>query len=187
MTIGDRICVGDLAIPRESCLPILADIVTSGKIKFNPQQNNFPVTMHDPCNIVRLMGIEKPQWTILNAVVPKQMICPMPNAGSENYCCGGGSGFAIINSQNFPQWRTHLSSRRKARQVLEAFKDVLDPSIAKYYCAPCSNCKGSARDSMIEAFGFKEKYNITYGGLVELMVNAMPNLPQPYISWEDEF
>ena len=187
VTIGDRICVGDLAIPRESCLPILADIVTSGKIKFNPQQNNFPVTMHDPCNMVRLMGIEKPQWTILNAVVPQNQIYPMPNAGSENYCCGGGSGFAIMNSQNFPQWRNHLSSRRKARQVLEAFKDVLDPSIPKYYCAPCSNCKGSARDSMIEAFHFKDKYNMTYGGLVELMVNAMPGLPQPYISWEDEF
>ena len=40
---------------------------------------------------------------------------------------------------------------------------------------------------MIEAFGFKEKYNMTYGGLVELMVNAMPDLPKPYISWEDEF
>jgi len=76
---------------------------------------------------------------------------------------------------------------RKARQVLDAFKDVLDPSIPKYYCAPCSNCKGSARDSMINRFGFKKKYNITYGGLVELMVNAMPNLPQPYISWSDEY
>ena len=187
VTIGDRICVGDLAIPRESCLPILADIVTSGKIKFNKNQNNFPVTMHDPCNMVRLMGILKPQWTVLNNVVPANMIYDMSPAGVENYCCGGGSGFAIMNSQNVPDWRDNLSSRRKARQVLNAFKDVLDPSIAKYYCAPCSNCKGSARDSMINRFGFKKKYNITYGGLVELMVNAMPDLPQPYISWSDEF
>lgn len=187
VSIGDRICVGDLAIPRESCLPILADIVTSGKIKFNPMQNDFPVTMHDPCNLVRLMGVLRPQWTILRSIVPENRIYPMPDAGEKNYCCGGGSGFAIINSQNFPQWRTNISSRHKARQVLEAFKDVLDPSIPKYYCAPCSNCKGSARDSMINAFGFKEKYNITYGGLVELMVNAMPGLPKPYISWEDEF
>ena len=187
VSIGDRICVGDLAIPRESCLPILADIVTGGKIQFNPAQNAFPVTMHDPCNIVRLMGVLRPQWTILNSIVPKDKIYPMSDAGVKNYCCGGGSGFAIMNTQNFPQWRTNISSRRKARQVLEAFKDVLDPSIPKYYCAPCSNCKGSARDSMIHAFGFKDKYNITYGGLVELMVNAMPGLPKPFISWEDEF
>ena len=133
------------------------------------------------------MGVLKPQWTILNHIVPKNQIYPMPDSGVKNYCCGGGSGFAIMNSQNFPQWRTNISSRHKARQVLEAFKDVLDPSIPKYYCAPCSNCKGSARDSMIHAFGFKEKYNLTYGGLVELMVNAMPGLPKPYISWEDEF
>ena len=187
VSIGDRICVGDLAIPRESCLPILADIVTSGKIIFNKNQNNFPVTMHDPCNMVRLMGILRPQWTVLKNVVPANMIYDMSPAGVENYCCGGGSGFAIMNSQNFPDWRDNLSSRRKARQVLDAFKDVLDPSIPKYYCAPCSNCKGSARDSMIHRYGFKDKYNITYGGLVELMVNAMSDLPQPYISWSDEF
>ena len=187
VTIGDRISVGDLAIPRESCLPLLAEMVTSGKIKFNPEQNNFPVTMHDPCNMVRLMGILSPQQTILDAVLPPGKYYPMPNAGVDNFCCGGGSGFAIMNSQNFPQWRNNLSSRRKGRQVLEAFKDVLDPSIPKYYCAPCSNCKGSARDALIEGFQFRKKYNIVYGGLVELMVNAMPNLVKPYISWEDEF
>jgi hypothetical protein len=75
----------------------------------------------------------------------------------------------------------------KARQVLAAFKDCLDPAIPKYYCAPCSNCKGAARDALQEYYRFKEKYNIIYGGLVELMVNAMPSLPKPYISWEDEF
>ncbi len=111
----------------------------------------------------------------------------MPNAGTNNYCCGGGSGFAIMNSQNFPEWRNNVGSRMKARQVLEAFQDVLDPSIPKYYCAPCSNCKGSARDALLGHFGFKDKYNIIYGGLVELMVNAMTDIPQPFISWEDEF
>jgi hypothetical protein len=75
----------------------------------------------------------------------------------------------------------------KARQVLDAFKDCLNPAIPKYYCAPCSNCKGAARDALQEHFGFREKYNIIYGGLVELMVNAMAEVPKPYISWEDEF
>lgn len=187
VSIGDRICVGDLAIPRESCLPLLADIVTSGKIKFNPDQNSFPVTMHDPCNMVRLMGILRPQWTILQKIVPANMIYDMSPAGVENYCCGGGSGFAIMSPHNFTSWRENLSSRRKARQVLDAFKNVLDPSIPKYFCVPCSNCKGATRDALINYYGFKDKYNITYGGLVELMVNAMPGLPKPFISWEDEF
>ena len=187
ITIADRLLVGDSAIPRESCLPLLEEIVTSGAVKFDPAKNNFPVTLHDPCNIVRLMGIISPQRTILKHILPAGGLREMPNAGTNNYCCGGGSGFAIMNSHNFPEWRNNVAARMKARQVLAAFQDVLDPSIPKYYCAPCSNCKGSARDALLGHFRFKDKYNIIYGGLVELMVNAMADVPQPFVSWEDEF
>jgi Fe-S oxidoreductase len=187
ITIADRLLVGDMAIPRESCLPLLESLVTSGAIQFDPAKNNFPVTLHDPCNMVRLMGIISPQRNILNHIVSPGQFREMSHAGVTNYCCGGGSGFAVMNSQNFPDWRNNISSRMKARQVLEVFQDVLDPSIPKYYCAPCSNCKGAARDSMMDCFGFKDKYNILYGGLVELMVNAMVDQNQPYLSWEDEF
>jgi Fe-S oxidoreductase len=183
--IADRVCVGELSIPRESCLPLLEWMVTSGAVQFDPSRNNFPVTLHDPCNMVRLMGIVSPQRTILKHIAPQ--FREMPDAGINNYCCGGGSGFAIMNSYNFPQWRNNIASRKKAQQVLEAFSDCLDPSIPKYYCAPCSNCKGSARDALLEHYRLKEKYNITYGGLVELMVNAMVDIPKPFISWEDDF
>lgn len=187
ITIADRVLVGDMAIPRESCLPLLEQFVTSGAIKFDSSKNNFPVTMHDPCNMVRLMGIISPQRNILKHIMPEGQFREMPNAGTANYCCGGGSGFAVMNSQNFPEWRNNVASRRKAKQVLAAFEDVLDPSIPKYYCAPCSNCKGAARDALMEYYGFRDKYNIIYGGLVELMVNAMVDLETPFISWEEEF
>ncbi|EGO65206.1 (Fe-S)-binding protein [Acetonema longum] len=187
LCIADRLLTGDLSILRESCLPLLESIVTGGAIKFDPSRNDFPVTLHDPCNIVRLLGIVSPQRNILSKILPSGRFREMPQAGIENYCCGGGSGFAIMNSQNFPEWRNQVAGRRKARQVLETFADCLDPAIPKYYCAPCSNCKGSARDILQQHYGFKEKYNIHYGGLVELIVNAMPGLPQPYISWDEEF
>ncbi|MGI6091874.1 MAG: (Fe-S)-binding protein [Negativicutes bacterium] len=187
ISIADRLITGDMAIPRESCLPLLESLITGGAVKFDPTRNNFPVTLHDPCNMVRLMGIISPQRNIINHIVSPGQFREMPNSGVSNYCCGGGSGFAIMNSQNFPEWRNSLASRRKARQVIEAFNDCLDPAIPKYYCAPCSNCKGAARDALIGHYGFRDKYNIIYGGLVELMVNAMPDLPQPFISWEDEF
>ena len=187
ITIADRMLVGDMAIPREPCLPLLEQIVTSGVIKFDKMKNNFPVTLHDPCNMVRLMGIIDPQRNIIEHVVAPGQFREMPNHGTSNFCCGGGSGFAIMNTQNFPDWRNNVASRTKAKQVLEAFKDVLDPAIPKYYCAPCSNCKGAARDALMEHFGFKEKYNIIYNGLVELIVNAMVDLPHPFITWEDEF
>lgn len=185
--IADRVCVGDLAIPRESCLPLLEWMVTSGAIKFDPSRNNFPITLHDPCNMVRLMGIVNPQRNVLKHITPPGQFREMPNAGTSNYCCGGGSGFAIMNNLNFPEWRNNVIGRKKAQQVLEAFKDCLDPSIPKYYCAPCSNCKGAARDILMDHFEFRNKYNIIYGGLVELMVNAMVDNPKPFISWEDEF
>ncbi len=187
VTIADRVLVGDMTIPRESCLPLLEQIVTSGRIKLDPMKNNFPVTLHDPCNMVRLMGIINPQRNIIKHVVAPGQFREMPNAGTQNYCCGGGSGFAVMNSQNFPEWRDNVASRMKARQVLEAFKDCLDPSIPKYYCVPCSNCKGAARDALMTRYGFRDKYNIIYSGLVELIVNAMAVIEKPFISWEDEF
>ncbi|MBA3061078.1 MAG: (Fe-S)-binding protein, partial [Nitrospirae bacterium] len=101
-----------------------------------------------------------------------------------NYCCGGGSGFAIMNSLNFPQFRKKLTERMKVKQILEVFKDVLDPKEKKYVIAACSNCKGALRDA-IGHYGLWEKHNILYGGLVELIVNAMVDIP-PFLKWEFE-
>ena len=71
----------------------------------------------------------------------------------------------------------------KFKQTLEAFRDNIDPSIHKYVCAPCSNCKGAFRDGLIYYNAF-EKCGITYGGLVELIVNAMEDMEKPFIQWE---
>ena len=182
MTIGDRILVDDMNIPRESCLPLLEQIVFSGKIKFNPEQNNFPVTLHDPCNITRNLGIIEPQRRILRYLCPQ--FREMEPHGKDNYCCGGGSGFAIMSSNNFTDWRVAVSGRRKFKQILEAFSDQPGPEVKKYVCAPCSNCKGQMRD-ILEYYGAKEKSGIIYGGLVELIVNAMVGIKQPYIKWEE--
>jgi Fe-S oxidoreductase len=181
IVIADRVLTGDLNIPRESVFPFLENLVLSGKISLDPNRNNFPVTLHDPCNIVRLMGIVEPQRRILRKVCPQ--FIEMEPHGVDNYCCGGGSGFAIMGSRNFPDWRVHLSGRMKLKQILEAFKNVQDPEIKKYVCAPCSNCKGQIRD-LINTYGLQEKYGIHYGGLAELVVNAMIDMKKPFIEWE---
>ena len=71
----------------------------------------------------------------------------------------------------------------KLKQVLETFQDVVSPEIGKYVCAPCSNCKGQFRD-MFGYYGIQDKCNIIYGGLVELIVNAMVDIKEPWIAWE---
>jgi Fe-S oxidoreductase len=179
--IADRVLTGDLNIPRESSMTLLREIVMSGRLNLDPARNDFPVTLHDPCNLVRLMGVVEPQREILRKICP-QFREMHPN-GVNNYCCGGGSGFAIMSGNNFPDWRFHVSGRKKLQQVLNAFSQCLDPAIPKYVCAPCSNCKGQLRD-LFAYYKLWDDHRILYGGLVELIVNAMVDVKPGFIEWE---
>ena len=178
--IADRVLPADLRIPRESCFPLLRDIVMSGRIKFDPMRNNFPVTLHDPCNYVRLMGIVEPQREIVRKLAPQ--FREMNPHGVENYCCGGGSGFAIMHRNNIGDWRNNISGRKKIEQIMNAFADCRGPEQKKFVCAPCSNCKGQIRD-MIEHYGLLESESMAYAGLVELIVNAMVDVKPGFIKW----
>jgi Fe-S oxidoreductase len=52
--IADRILTGDLAIPRESSITLVRDIVVNSRLCLDPSRNDFPVTLHDPCNMGRI-------------------------------------------------------------------------------------------------------------------------------------
>jgi Fe-S oxidoreductase len=182
LAIADRILVDDMNSPRESFLPLLEDLVCNNKLKFNPEKNNFPVTLHDPCNLVRLLGIVEPQRRILRKICPQ--FREMSPHGLENYCCGGGSGFAIMSKTNFPDWKIHISGRMKLKQIIEVFQDVPESEIKKYVCAPCSNCKGQIRD-LLNHHNLGENQGIHYGGLMELIANALIDVKKPFIQWEE--
>jgi Fe-S oxidoreductase len=179
--IADRILTGDMNVPRESSMALLRDIVMSGRLKLDAARNDFPVTLHDPCNMVRLMGIVEPQREIVRKICPQ--FREMEPHGVDNYCCGGGSGFAIMSGNNFQDWRMHVSGRKKLAQILDAFADCMDPATPKYVCAPCSNCKGQIRD-LLAYYDLWENHKILYGGLVELIVNAMSDVKPGFIEWE---
>ncbi len=181
LVVADRVFTNETYIPRESCMPVLEDLVFSGKLKLDPKRNDFPVTLHDPCNMVRMSGVVEPQRRILRKICPQ--FREMEPHGVDNYCCGGGSGFAIMPSMNFPDWRSSIAGRMKLKQILDTFQDVIDPGIKKYVCSPCSNCKGQFRD-MFSYYEVWEKCGILYGGLVELIVNAMVDMKEPFIEWE---
>ena len=182
--IADRVLAGDLHVKRESAMTLLEEIVFSGRLNLDPSRNDFPVTLHDPCNLTRLMGVVEPQRRVIRKIAPQ--FREMEPHGVNNYCCGGGSGFAIMNPHNFTDWRTSISARKKFAQILDAFSDCMDPEINKYVCAPCSNCKGAIRD-ILDYYKATEKSSIFYGGLVELVVNAMPEIKEPFIKFEDPF
>lgn len=171
---GDKVYV-------ESFIPLMAELVRTGKLKFDPKKNDFPVTLHDPCNVVRQMGIVMPQREILKAIAPQ--FREMTPHGVDNYCCGGGSGFAIMNSYNFGDFRNKVSSRKKFEQIINAFGDEFEnPNIVKYVCAPCSNCKGTIRD-ILKDFKVTKNYNVHYGGLVDIMVNGLASMEKPYFDF----
>ena len=185
---ADRVLPGNRSlseIPRESCLPLLRDIVRSNTLKLDPTRNDFHVTLHDSCNVVRLMGIVHPQREIIQQVCIHPLREMTPH-GVENYCCGGGGGFAIMDTLNFSDWRNHISSRMKIKQAIDVFQDILDPDIHKYVVAACSNCKGSLRDAM-DHFKLKDKLGINYTGLADLIVNAIIDLKEPYLEWDPDF
>lgn len=178
IVIADRVYPPELNIPRESCFPVLEEIVNSGALKLDPMRNNFPITLHDPCNIVRLAGIVAPQRRILHKIAPQ--FREMTPHGVDNYCCGGGSGFAIMTGPNMRDWKLGISGRMKVKQVLNAFQDSIGPETTKYISAPCSNCKGQLRD-LIGYYNLEELCNIHYTGLVELIANAIADIPSPFL------
>jgi hypothetical protein len=59
----------------------------------------------------------------------------------------------------------------------------MEPAARKYVCAPCSNCKGQIRD-LLAYHKMWEKHSILYGGLAELIVNAMTDVAPGFIEWE---
>lgn len=178
---ADRMAASEDKVPVESFLPLMAQLVREGRLKFDPSRNDFPVTLHDPCNMVRQMGIVQPQREILRAIAPQ--FREMTPHGVDNYCCGGGSGFAIMNSYNFGDFRDKVSARKKLEQIINAFgEEFSDPGVLKCVCAPCSNCKGTIRD-ILKAYKVTARYNVHYSGLVELMVNALASMEKPYLEF----
>ena len=69
------------------------------------------------------MGVVEPQRRVLRKIAPQ--FREMTPHGVDNYCCGGGSGFAIMSGHNFNDWRHQIAGRKKLEQILNAFKDEL--------------------------------------------------------------
>ena len=94
----------------------------------------------------------------------------------------------IIDSAGFLKWifqlkREPLSGSLKFEQILNAFADEIeDPDIIKFVCAPCSNCKGAIRE-ILSMYKATAKYNVQYSGLVDLMVNGLASMEEPFLEF----
>lgn len=110
-----------------SVLEIVAAFIRDGRIRLDPRRVGDLVTLHDPCNLVRLGGIVEPQREILDHSVSRWI--EMSPSAAQNYCCGGGGG--------------QLSMTRYARRRLGAGRvkaDQIRATGARIVAAPCHNC-----------------------------------------------
>lgn len=111
----------------ESILQVVANYIREGRIQLDPSRNKEIITLHDPCNLVRLGGIIEEQRYILKHAVT-DFVEMTPNR-EKNYCCGGGGGQLAM---------TRFAERRLKAGRLKA--EQIQKTGAKIVVAPCHNC-----------------------------------------------
>jgi len=111
----------------QSVLQLVAGYIHEGRLRFDPARNPKPVTLHDPCNLVRLGGIVEEQRFILRQAV-SHFVEMIPNR-EQNYCCGGGGGQLAM---------TAFASRRRSAGRIKS--EQIRRTKARIVATPCHNC-----------------------------------------------
>jgi Fe-S oxidoreductase len=110
------------------------ELLVTGRIKIDPAKKiKEPVTLQDPCNVIRRAGAaEKFRYFVEQTC--ENFIDMYPNK-EHNFCCNAGGGLAAIS-----QWATHKAkgNRVKAEQILRTG--------AKIVITPCHNCSTGIKD-----------------------------------------
>jgi Fe-S oxidoreductase len=86
----------------------------------------------------------------------------------ENWCCGGGSGLAVLDGNEgvagmdntFNEYCVKFSGRKKVEQVRKTG--------ARFVSAPCANCKRQLKRLMD---GYE--MDVEVGGIFDLMAKAV--------------
>uniref|UniRef100_A0A7C4MM97 (Fe-S)-binding protein n=1 Tax=Desulfatirhabdium butyrativorans TaxID=340467 RepID=A0A7C4MM97_9BACT len=123
-------------IPIVHAIEFYYDLLKEGRIKIAKKWTD-PVTLHDPCNVVRGRGLhEKARYVV--SQICENLIEMHPNR-EHNYCCCAGGG--VINCGP-PYKMTRIRGNRvKAEQLFET-----KTKGAKTLIAPCHNCHSGLED-----------------------------------------
>jgi len=104
------------------------ELLVSGRIKIDPAKRiKEPITLHDPCNIIRRAGVAEKFRYVVRACCEdfREMY---PNR-EHNFCCNSGGGLSALT-----QWAAHKArgNRVKAEQIMATG--------AKIVISACHNC-----------------------------------------------
>jgi len=123
-------------IPILHAIDFYYDLLKEGRIKI-AKKFEAPVTLHDPCNVVRGGGLHEKARYVVNAIC-ENLVEMHPNR-DHNYCCCAGGG--VINCGPPHKMTRILGNRVKAEQLAEAKSRG-----ATVLITPCHNCHSGLED-----------------------------------------
>lgn len=124
------------ALPVVNIVELTAQLLQEGRFQLDPDVVTEKVTYHDPCNISRSGWIVEQPRQILRSFVHN--FVEMNPHGTENYCCGGGSG--LVSLDEIYEFRMKVAGKTKAEQIAATGAEIV--------ATPCANCKKQLRELM---------------------------------------
>jgi Fe-S oxidoreductase len=123
-------------IPIVHAIQFYYELLKEGKIKITKKYPT-PVTLHDPCNVIRGGGLMDMSRYVINTIC-EELVEMHPNR-EYNYCCCAGGG--VINCGP-PYKMTRMEGNRVKAEQLFAAK----ARGAKILVTPCHNCHSGLED-----------------------------------------
>ena len=133
----------------------IANYIREGRIRLDRDKVKEPVTLHDPCNLVRTGGIIKEQRFILGSFVSD--FREMTPHGIDNFCCGGGGGELAMSEYN--------EQRMKAGEIKA---EQIRKTGAKIVVSPCHNCV-----DQLTQINIRYKLGVQVKTLAEIVADAI--------------
>ena len=120
-------------IPMVHAIEFYYDLISSGKIKIAKKYDKH-VTVQDPCNTVRGLGLGEKLRYVVNALCDN--FTDMSPNFEHNYCCAAGGG--AINCG--PPWK------RSRMRSIKVKAEQLEKTGAEIIITPCHNCHSGLED-----------------------------------------
>jgi Fe-S oxidoreductase len=135
------------------------ELIFSGRIKIAKKYEE-PVTVQEPCNIIRGRGLGIKLREIIEATC-SDFRPPEPDF-EHNYCCGAGGG--VINCG--PPWKTSRvkGNRVKAQQLADTKAHII--------ITPCHNCHSGIEDIV---GGYKLGMHVKFFSEILIEVMEIPD------------
>lgn len=119
--------------PVRNIVELIESYLIQGRIRFNKDTFDGPITYHDPCNIGRRGGLIQAPRNVLKALTSN--FVEMTPSGLHNYCCGGGGGLA--STGDYGTLRVRMGKKKA---------DQIRGTGAKIVATNCFNCMTQIRD-----------------------------------------